>query len=223
MLVSREADENGGRIDFEDGMSYAPRATLLLLVSMSIVFVWEVATLAFTSRERIIAAGALVRANVLDGELWRIGSATFLHGGPDHLIGNCISLYILGMACEHAVGSRRLLTVFAAGAIGGWTLSLLNHTGPSVGASGAIFGIMGAVLVILYQRRDVFVIRDKRIGVVIAAWAAYTLGVGMLQPMIDNWAHFGGLLAGSAAAVGVPLREHFPRLQRLRVGPRRVR
>jgi rhomboid protease GluP len=190
---------------------------------MMVVFVWEVATLAFTSRERIIAAGALMRAHVLDGEIWRIGSATFLHGGPDHLIGNCISLYILGMACEHAVGWRRLLTVFAAGAIGGWTLSLLSHSGPSVGASGAIFGIMGAVLVILYQRRDLFVIRDKRIGVVIAIWAAYTLLIGMLQPMIDNWAHVGGLLAGAAAAAGLPLRDHFTRLQTLRLGPRRIR
>ena len=223
MLVSREADERGGRVDFEDGMTYAPRATLLLLVVMTVVFVWEVATLAFTSRERIIAAGALMRAHVLEGELWRIGSATFLHGGPDHLIGNCISLYILGMACEHAVGWRRLLTIFAAGAIGGWTLSLLSHSGPSVGASGAIFGIMGAVLVILYQRREFFVIRDKRIGVVIGAWAAYTLLIGMLQPMIDNWAHVGGLLAGAGAAVNLPLRDHFQTLQRMRVGPRRVR
>ena len=88
MLVSRETDEDRGRIDFEDGMTYAPRATLLLLVAMVVVFVWEVATLAFGSEERIIAAGALVRANVLDGEIWRLASATFLHGGPDHLIGN---------------------------------------------------------------------------------------------------------------------------------------
>jgi rhomboid protease GluP len=127
------------------------------------------------------------------------------------------------MACEHAVGWRRLLTIFAAGAIGGWTLSLLSHAGPSVGASGAIFGVMGAVLVILHQRRDLFVVRDKRIGVVIGIWAAYTLLVGMLQPMIDNWAHLGGLLAGAGAAVGLPLRDHFQRLQRMRVGPRRVR
>jgi rhomboid protease GluP len=223
MLVSRETDEDRGRIDFEDGMTYAPRATLVLLVAMTVVFAWEVATLALTSKERIIAAGALVRANVLDGELWRLASATFLHGSPGHLVGNCISLYILGMACEHAVGWRRLLTIFAAGAIGGWALSLANLDGPSVGASGAIFGIMGAVLVILYQRRDFFVVRDKRIGVVIGAWAGYTLLVGAMQPMIDNWAHFGGLLAGAGTAIGLPLRDHFRRLQRMRTGPRRVR
>ncbi len=223
MLVRPEADEDGGRIDFEDGMTYAPRATLMLLVVMIGVFIWEVGTLALTSQEGIVAAGALVRANVLEGEFWRLASATFLHGSPAHLIGNCISLYILGMACEHAVGLRRLVMLFTIGAIGGWTLSLLNHAGPSVGASGAIFGIMGAVVVILYERRDLFVIRDKRIGGVIAVWAGYTLLIGIVQPMIDNWAHLGGLVAGAGAAYGVPLRDHFRKLQRMRGTRLRVR
>jgi rhomboid protease GluP len=224
MLARPAADDvDGGRVDFEDGMTYAPAATLALIAIMVVVFAWEVSTLAFSSQKNIVAAGALVRARVLDGEFWRIGSATFLHGGLDHLIGNCISLYILGMACEHAVGSRRLLTIFAAGAIGGWTLSLLNHAGPSVGASGAIFGIMGAVIVTLYRHRDFFVVRDKRIGVVIAVWAGYTLLIGVAQPMIDNWAHFGGLLAGVGAALGLSLRPHFARVKRMRVGARRIR
>jgi rhomboid protease GluP len=225
MLVRPEADDaDGGRVDFEDGMTYAPRATLALLLVLGGVFYWEIATRAFASREAIIAAGALVRSRVLEGELWRLGSATFLHGGPDHLLGNCVSLYILGMACEHAVGWRRLLTVFAAGAIGGWALSLAMAPGPSVGASGAIFGVMGAVVVILHQHRDLFVIRDKRIGAVVAVWAGYTLLLGALQPMIDNAAHLGGLLAGATVAMGLPVRDHF-RLERLRrmPGRRRVR
>jgi rhomboid protease GluP len=224
MLVRGEADSvDGGRIDFEDGMTYAPVATLALLSAMISVFAWEVSVAALRSREAIIAAGALVRERVLEGEFWRAGTATFLHGSPDHLIGNCVSLYILGMACEHAVGWRRLLMIFAAGALGGWGLSLLHQDGPSVGASGAIFGIMGAVIVILYRERDVFVIRDKRIGVVIAVWAAYTLAIGALQPMIDNWAHLGGLAIGSVAALAAPLRRHFRQLQRMRVGARRIR
>ena len=225
MLVRREADDaDGGRVDFEDGMTYAPRATLALLVVIAAVFYWEIASRALASREAIVAAGALVRARVLDGEVWRIASAPFLHGGPDHLLGNCVSLYILGMACEHAVGWRRLLTIFAAGAIGGSALSLAMNPGPSVGASGAIFGIMGAVIVILHRHREIFVIRDKRIGAVVGVWAGYTLLLGMLQPMIDNAAHLGGLLAGAAAAASLPVRDHF-RLERLRrmPGKRRVR
>ena len=155
MLVRPEADSvDGGRIDFEDGMTYAPRATLGLLVVMLVVFAWEVSIRAFASRQAIVDAGALVRWRVLEGELWRIGSATFLHGNVDHLLGNCVSLYVLGMACEHAVGWRRMLSVFAAGAIGGWGLSLVANQGPSVGASGAIFGVMGAVMWLLFQYRE---------------------------------------------------------------------
>jgi rhomboid protease GluP len=128
------------------------------------------------------------------------------------------------MACEHAVGWRRMLTVFAAGAIGGWALSLVMAPGPSVGASGAIFGVMGAVVVILHQHRDLFVIRDKRIGGVVAVWAGYTLLLGALQPMIDNAAHVGGLVAGVGTAIGLPLREHFQRERWRRMpGRRRVR
>jgi rhomboid protease GluP len=224
MLARREADSvDSGRVDFEEGMTYAPLATLVLLSAMVSVFAWELSVAAMRSREAIIAAGALVRARVLDGEVWRIATATLLHGSPDHLIGNCISLYVLGMACEHAVGARRLLMIFVAGAVGGWTLSLLHHDGPSVGASGAIFGIMGAVMVILYRERDLFVVRDKRIGFVIATWAAYTLAIGAMQPMIDNWAHVGGLAIGAVAALATPLREHFRYMQRMRVGVRRVR
>jgi rhomboid protease GluP len=226
MLVRPAADDvDGGRLDFEDGMTYAPAATLTLIVVLTAVFGWEIATRALASREAIVAAGALVRARVLTGELWRLASAPFLHGGPDHLIGNCISLYILGMACEHAVGARKMLTVFAAGAIGGSLLSLAMAPGPSVGASGAIFGVMGAVVVILHRHGETFVIRDKRIGVVIGVWAAYTLFLGALQPMIDNGAHLGGLIAGAIAAYGIPLRAHFrrERARRALVGTRRVR
>ena len=226
MLVRPAADDvDGGRLDFEDGMTYAPAATLCLIVALTAVFGWEIATRALTSREAIIAAGALERGRVLAGELWRLASAPFLHGGPDHLVGNCVSLYILGMACEHAVGARRMLTVFAAGAIGGSLLSLALSPGPSVGASGAIFGVMGAVVVILHRHAETFVIRDKRIGAVIAVWAAYTLLLGALQPMIDNGAHLGGLIAGAAAAYGIPLRPHFrkERMRRAIMGTRRVR
>jgi len=226
MLVRPVADDvDGGRLDFEDGMTYAPAATLCLILALTAVFAWEISTRALASREAIVAAGALVRARVLAGELWRLASAPFLHGGPDHLIGNCVSLYILGMACEHAVGARKMLTVFAAGAIGGSLLSLAMSPGPSVGASGAVFGVMGAVVVILHRHAETFVVRDKRIGVVIAAWAAYSLFLGAFQPMIDNGAHLGGLIAGAVAAYGIPIRARF-RLERARragVGTRRVR
>jgi len=177
-------------------MSYAPPVTLLLILVCVIVFVWEVGHGALASREAIIAAGALSRAEVLRGELWRLGTAMFLHGGPDHLLGNCIALYVVGMACEHGVGHRQMLNLYFLSGLTGSVTSLITSEGPSVGASGAIFGILAAVVVLLYQHRDRFYVRDKRIAVVLAVWAAFIIATGLLSPYVDNGAHLGGALGG---------------------------
>jgi membrane associated rhomboid family serine protease len=106
MLEPTAPDPHGGRVDFERGMSYAPRLTLILIVLLFLIFSWQVRSGGLASAEGIVAVGALVRERVLAGEWWRLISATFLHGGVEHIAGNVISLYILGMACEHAFGQN---------------------------------------------------------------------------------------------------------------------
>lgn len=186
-----------GRVDFERGMSYAPRVTLLLMAVNLAVFVWEVQRGALASQAGIIAAGALTRAQVLSGELWRLVTPMFLHGSPDHLIGNMIALYVLGMACEHALGSKQMVGVYLLSGLAASLLSLALNPGPSVGASGAIFGLMGAVIAVISKHQQRFYLRDKRIGVVLAAWAVYTIATGLLSPYVDNAAHAGGFLGGA--------------------------
>ncbi len=190
-----------GRVDFEQHMSYAPRVTLLLMAINIGVFVWEVRRGALESQAGIIAAGALSRALVLNGELWRLVTPMFLHGSPDHLIGNMIALYVLGMACEHALGSRQMLWVYLLSGVAASLLSVALSPGPSVGASGAVFGLMAAVIAVLSQHQQRFYVRDKRIGVVLAAWAVYTIGTGLLSPYVDNAAHAGGFLGGALLAL----------------------
>jgi rhomboid protease GluP len=188
------------RIDFEQGMTYAPPATLTILVALAAIFAWQISTGALASRESIIAAGALVRDRVMQGEWWRVLSATVLHGNTEHLIGNAISLYVLGMASEHAYGTRVTLLVYLASGVAGSLLSIAMNPGPSVGASGAIFGLMGAVMVLFWRYHSKLLVRDKRIGVVIAVWAIFTIITGLMVPMIDNAGHVGGLLGGIATA-----------------------
>lgn len=185
------------RIDFEHGMSYAPAITLVLMLACVIVFSVEMATGALKSTEAIVAAGALHRGRVLNGEVWRLLSAVFLHGGIEHLLGNCMVLYIVGMSCEHAVGRWRTALLFLASGMGGSVLSLIMSPRPSVGASGAIFGLTGALIAFLYRHRDVFHVRDKRTLVVLAIWAAYHVAIGFTKPLVDNFAHLGGLLVGA--------------------------
>lgn len=189
------------RLDFERGMRIAPPLILLLIGVNLAVFSWEVASGALASRASITEAGALVRDRLLAGEWWRLVSATFLHAGWDHLIGNCLVLYVVGMACEHAFGFVGTGVVYLASGVTGSVLSAALTPGPSVGASGAIFGVVGAVIVVLYRHQKRFYLRDKRIGFVLGAWSAYQIFTGMLSPYIDNFAHLGGLLGGASTAL----------------------
>ena len=125
----------------------------------------------------------------------------FLHGGPDHLIGNMIVLYVVGIALEHAVGPVSTAWIYLAAGLSGSLLSMAMSPGPSVGASGAIFGVSGAVIVILVRFRDRYHLRDKRISVVLGFWAAYQLAIGFMMPFVDNFAHLGGLVGGAMAAL----------------------
>ena len=188
------------RIDFEQGMSYAPRATLMVIVALGAVFAWQIDAGALASRETIIAAGALVRDRVLQGEWWRLFSATTLHGNAEHIISNAVSLYILGMACEHGYGTRAMMITYLVSGLTGSLLSIAMSPGPSVGASGAIFGLMGAVIVLFKRHHAELLVRDKRIGVVVAVWALFTIFTGLMNPMIDNAGHVGGLIGGMVTA-----------------------
>jgi rhomboid protease GluP len=194
------------RVDFERGMSYAPPVSLVLIAINIVVFIWELATGALASKNAIIAAGALSRDEVMQGEVWRIVTCMFLHGGIDHLIGNCIALYALGMACEHAFGSARTLAIYFISGLSGSLMSLALTQGHAVGASGAIFGLSAAVVVFLYRYHQQFYLRDKRIAFVLLVWAVYTVGTGFLQPEIDNFCHIGGFVGGAIAGAILPQR-----------------
>jgi rhomboid protease GluP len=79
--------------------------------------------------------------------------------------------------------------------------------GPSVGASGAIFGLSGAIVAFLLRRRHTFYVRDNRVGVVLLLWAAAQLGLGLLSPQVDNYCHAGGLVAGAVLGLVLPGRK----------------
>ena len=193
MLLSR-------RVDFERRMRRLPPATLGIIGVLAILFAVEIAVGALQSPGAIVAMGALVREGVAAGQYWRMLSATLLHGGPDHLLGNAIALFILGMICEHAFGRGQFLLLYVLSGLAGSVVSLLTSAGPSVGASGAIFGLQGASIVLFRQHRDRLLMRDRRIGVVLLVWAVYTVGAGLMDPFIDNGAHIGGALAGALIA-----------------------
>jgi rhomboid protease GluP len=193
MLLSR-------RIDFERRMRRFPPVTTVILALLVAIFVLEVRFGALASRETIIAAGALVRDRVSAGEYWRLLTAPWLHGGIDHLVGNGVALFILGMVCEHAFGGRQFLVLYVLSSVAGSVVSGGVSPGPSVGASGAIFGLQGAAIVLFRQHRDRLLLRDRRIGFVLLLWAIYAIVSGLTASFIDNGAHIGGALGGALIA-----------------------
>jgi rhomboid protease GluP len=190
----------GRRVDFERRMHRRPPVTLALIGGLALVFAIEIARGATVSAERLVALGALSRPEVFAGQWWRLESATWLHGGMNHLVSNAIALFILGMICEHAFGRTQYFVLYVLSGLGGSVLSLLNSEGPSVGASGAIFGLQGAAIVLFRQHRERILMRDRRIGAVLLAWALYSIVTGWTSPYIDNGAHIGGALTGALIA-----------------------
>ena len=193
MLLSR-------RVDFERRMRRFPPLTVAILAVLLLILIFEIRVGALESREAIVAMGALARERVAAGDYWRLLTAPWLHGSVDHLLGNGIALYILGMVCESAFGRAQLLVLYVLSGLAGSLLSVVMSPGPSVGASGAIFGLQGAAIVLFRMHRDRLLVRDRRVGLVLIIWALYTIVGGFMEPLIDNGAHIGGALGGALIA-----------------------
>jgi rhomboid protease GluP len=193
MLLSR-------RVDFERRMRRFPPLTVAILAVLLLILIFEIRVGALESREAIVAMGALARERVAAGDYWRLLTAPWLHGSVDHLLGNGIALYILGMVCESAFGRAQFLVLYVLSGLAGSLLSVVMSPGPSVGASGAIFGLQGAAIVLFRMHRNRLLVRDRRVGLVLIIWALYTIVGGFMEPLIDNGAHIGGALGGALIA-----------------------
>ena len=139
------------------------------------------------------------------GEYYRLFTSIFLHAGIMHLLCNMYSLYVLGPQVENFYGKVKYLIIFIVSGISGSLLStaLSGNNAISVGASGAIFGLLGSILYFGYHYRVYLgnVLKSQIIPLIIL-----NLVIGFLNPGIDNSAHIGGLVAGvlSSMLVGVP-------------------
>ena len=151
-----------------------------------------------------ILLGAKLNGAIEQGALWRIVSNTFLHGGFVHLAFNLYGLYLLGNISERLFGSRRFIVIYGASALAGAAASYAFNSAPSVGASGAIFGLLGATIIFGVKHRDLIpqrLARDLSTGML--PWLLLSLAIGLTPMRIDNAAHLGGLAAGLLAALGM--------------------
>ena len=137
---------------------------------------------------------------VQNGEVWRILTSAFLHVGLIYLVVNMYSLAIIGTQVETFIGKWKFLFIYFISAIGGNLLSLVFSQANvvSVGASGALFGLMGALLYFGYHYRLYLseAIRNQIIPIILI-----NLLIGFIVPGIDNVAHIGGLIGGYLASM----------------------
>lgn len=179
-------------------------ATAALIVAILIAFGVEIATGAWTNGAVLAELGAILRYDILvEHEYWRLVSAMFLHGDGTikgtllHLMMNLWALFQLGTLYEIMFGTRRFLWVYFVTGIVASITSMVVTGGPSVGASGAIFGLLGAF--IFSVRRSPRWRHDRIARSVVKQclfWAIANIVVTSRIPQIDNAAHIGGLVAG---------------------------
>lgn len=167
--------------------------------------------------DKLLVWGGNAASEVQKGEWWRLFTAMFLHGGFNHLLMNMIGLLSIGITVERIYGHRLFALIYFGSGLIGSALSL-NYgaqAAVSVGASGAIFGIAGALMVGMHQHRDKLPksIGKQSIGG-IALFIVFNLMNGFAQQGIDNAAHVGGLIGGCLLAYLLPERfdmKHFVR------------
>lgn len=157
-----------------------------------------------------LAWGANFGPATKDGQWWRLGSAMFLHFGLLHLGMNMLSLADGGRLVERMFGPLRFVAIYFISGLTGNLLSLIVQGDRAVsgGASGAIFGVYGALLAFLWQQRHTLDRREfVRLFWGACLFAAITIVLGLNIQGIDNGAHIGGFIAGllSGAALVRPL------------------
>jgi rhomboid protease GluP len=179
--------------------------TTFLLLAIVAVFVLETVRGGSTDTRVLLALGADYPPLVQQGQYWRLVTSMFLHIGLLHLVLNGWALYQLGGLFELLLGSGRLLVVYFVSGIAGSIASNLFTRSLSAGASGAIFGVMGALIAFLMKRRGMLTPQAKSLLMQLLLWAGINVFLGSTTPGIDNAAHLGGCAAG--LVVGFFLKE----------------
>jgi membrane associated rhomboid family serine protease len=181
-------------------------ATYALIGICVLAFIGEMVggggTSTFDGGGKLIREGGLFGPAVDDGEWYRIVTSGFLHAGVLHLGLNMFALYILGTILEPGVGSARFVGIYFVSLLGGsFGALLLDPREVTVGASGAIFGLMASTFIVARGRgMDELA---SQVGIFVVLNLVFTLSI----PGISIGGHLGGLVAGGLAGLAITMLE----------------
>lgn len=176
-----------------------PVITYILLAINIFVY----ALMAIGGRNIILWHGANIPDFIRSGQIYRLVSSMFIHGGIIHLMCNMYALYVVGPQLESYLGRVKYLLIYLISGIAGNLLSMTFTSGVSVGSSGAIFGLFGALLYFGFHYRVYLgsVLKSQIIPLIVI-----NLGLGFVISGVDNAAHIGGLIGGALSTIALGVK-----------------
>lgn len=190
--------------------SNTPVLTIMLITINVLIFLYS---LFFDKNSMLINNFALYGPYVRGGDYYRLISSAFLHVSLFHLLVNMYSLYIIGSQIENFFGKTKYIVIYLFSAIMGSLFSMLFTRGVSIGASGAIFGLLGAMLYFGYFYR---IYLGNTITSQILPVILINLLIGFSSSSIDNFAHIGGLVGGIIITMALGVKDKADKNSRLK-------
>lgn len=172
-----------------------PVTCTLIAINILVFIITAMASGSFINIDTLVLVkfGAKFNALITEGQVWRLLTCAFLHGGLMHIACNMYSLYIIGPQIEYIYGAKRYIFIYLISCITSSLLSYIASPSISIGASGGIFGLMGALLAfaILERHRIEKQYISSLIQVIVV-----NLFIGLSLSNIDNFGHVGGFTGG---------------------------
>ena len=175
------------------------------LIAVNIIFYVVPMLLGSDVYQYIIDAYCIHGPSIRAGQYYRLLTGIFLHGSIVHLLFNCYALYVLGGQIESFFGKFKYIIIYLFSGLTGSLLSItLSGNVGSIGASGAIFGLMGSLLYFGYHYRVYLgnVIKSQIVPLILL-----NLAIGFISSGIDNWGHIGGLIGGIVITMALGVKE----------------
>lgn len=186
-----------------DNFKYYPVTSILILINIIVFIITAIASRSILDINTTVLVdfGAKVNYLINKGQVWRFITCAFLHGGIIHIAFNMYSLFVIGTVIERIYGWKKYLGIYLFSSITSSLLGyILDPTTISVGASGAIFGILGAFLWFALKEKEH--LQKGVLGNIIAV-ILLNLYIGLTSQSIDNLGHIGGFLGGFI--ISIPL------------------
>lgn len=171
--------------------------TYVLIALCTLVYILQILFPSLTTLGAV--NGSLVRS----GQVYRLVTGMFMHGSIWHLLCNMYSLYVIGCATENYFGKKKFLLIYFVSGIIGSMFSCIFNTSWSLGASGAIFGLMGALCYFGYYYR---LYMGKALYSEIIPVIVLNLALSLIVSNIDFYAHIGGLIGGVFITIGLGIK-----------------